>query len=238
MNLEGQSETQENTPRPFKEIPGLWIQLGQMTESFFTKELPRVSVSNTIYGVLIYAGASTLISVVQSLLGGIINFVTKPAGTQQSALLTIIGTTTIFICCFGLFVTPISFYLNNGISYVSALIFGGKGKFSSQAYLSSLFFVPLGLISSLVSLISLVPTVGIYIFSIALIGIAIIHIIFTIRSFKVVHSLTTGRAVAAVLSPIILILVPLCMIIVLTLMGPLVRNVFSTINSGLGTPAP
>jgi hypothetical protein len=219
MNLEEQPVTQENPPRPLKEIPGLWIQLGQMTEAF-------------------YAGVSTLFSVVQSLLGGIINFITKPAVTQQSGLLTIIGTTTIFLCCFGIFVTPISFYLNNGLSYISALIFGGKGKFSAQAYLSSLFVVPLGLILSLISLISLVPIVGIYIFSVALIGIAIVHLFFTIRSFKVVHGLTTGRAVAAVFAPLILILIPICLIVALTLMGPLVGKVFSTINSGLGTPTP
>jgi hypothetical protein len=62
----------------------------------------------------------------------------------------------------------------------------------------------------------------------------VFNVIFTVRIFKVVHNLTTGRAVAAVLSPYLLLLIPLCMIAVLALMGPSIGSVFSSIT----TPVP
>lgn len=234
MNLEEQSVSNEPTPRPFIEIPKLWLQIGQMTEDFFAKEILHASATNTLYGVLIFTGISTLISIFQSLTGAAVNFFTKSSIPQTTNLIT----SLLFLCCYGVIVTPVSFYLNNGINYIVALIFGGKGKFNSQAYISSLYFMPLGLIASLASFTSLIPKIGLYIFSIILLGISVFHILFTIRSFKVVHSFTTGRAVASVLSPLFLLLIPICIIGILMAMGPVIGNVFSTINSSLNTPTP
>jgi hypothetical protein len=238
MNIEDQAVSLVNSPRPFWEIPKLWLQLGRMTEAFFTNELSHTGSSSTIYGVLTYTVISTLLSVVQFILGSFINFLTSPTTAHQTDLAMMVGSMAIFLCCFGLIVTPISFYLNNGITYVGAQLFGGTGKFSSQAYLSSLFFVPLGFILSLIAFISPVPKVGIYIFSACLLGVAIFNMFLTIRSFKVVHHLSTGRATAAVLLPSAILLIPICIIAVLILAGPVIGNVFSEINTGLSTPAP
>ena len=35
MDPQEQINIQDTTPRPFKEIPGLWLQFTQMTEDFF-----------------------------------------------------------------------------------------------------------------------------------------------------------------------------------------------------------
>jgi hypothetical protein len=238
MNIEGQSIPVESTPRPFQEIPGLWLQLGKMTDAFFAGELSHASAANTIYSILTLAVVSTTLSVVQALLKDIINYSTASTATQPAGLATLIGSMTLILCCLGLVITPISFYLNNGITYLGALIFGGRGKFTSQAYLGSLFFVPLSLISSLAAFLSLIPQVGQYISYAGFFGVSIFHIFFTVRSVKAAHNLTTGKAVAAVLSPLALLLIPICMITILLLMGPAIGNVFSKINSSLGTPMP
>jgi hypothetical protein len=238
MNLEEQPVTFENTPRPFAEIPRLWLQVGRMTETFFSQELPHADARNTIFSILVYTGLSTILSVIHSILSGIIKIIGGSTDANTPEFASTIGIATIFLCCFVLILAPISFYLNNGILYVGALVFGGKGKFTGQAYLNSLFLVPLGLIASLAGFVSLIPEIGAYILSVVLLGITIFNIIFTVRSMKVVHGLTTGRAVAAVLLPFILLLIPICLIGLLTMMGPMVGNVFSSINSSLGTPAP
>jgi len=238
MTMEEQPVSLTNSPRPFSEIPALWLRLGQMTEAFFAAEYPRTSAANTIFGVLAYTAISTTLAVIQSLLGGIINYATAPSAAQGTQFATIYGTSIVFVCCFGLIVTPIGFYLNNGITYIGALIFGGKGSYNSQAYLSSLFLAPLGFISSLASFISLVPVVGSFIFFAVLCGVIVFNLILTIRVFKVVHDLSAGRAAAAVLLPMAFILVPICIIAVLMLMGPAIGNVFSDINAQLGTPMP
>jgi hypothetical protein len=239
MNLEEQTPTTDNTPRPFMEIPGLWMQLGQMTESFFAKEVSRVSNANTFYGVLLFTFVSTVVSVIQSLLGGLIDpSINSPDGLQ-TGLMSKTGFSILYLFCFGIFLIPISFYLNNAITFLCAKIFGGKGSFSSQAYLSSLFIVPLGIISSVASLIILIPIVGSCIGGLIVFGILIAQLIFTVRALKAVHGFTTGRAVSAILLPLIVFLViPVCLIAILALMGPQIGNVFSNILTEIGTPVP
>ena len=84
----------------------------------------------------------------------------------------------------------------------------------------------------------LIPKIGPYMFSVVLLGIAVFNIRFTVRLFKVVHGFTTGRALVAILLPLTLLLIPICIIGILMVMGPMIGNVFSTINSSLNTPVP
>lgn len=239
MNFEETPIPAQNTPRPFKEIPGLWLRFIQMTEAFFTNELPHASIQNTVISVMSYTGISTVLIVIQSLLGNLFNLTPLSSAMDPTQAASFARSITIFLCCFTIIGTPLSFYLNSGITYVSALIFGGKGKFTSQAYLTSLFFVPLGLISSLVSLIStLIPTGGNYILGIMTTAVILFHLRLLTRCLKAVHGFTTIRAIVAAVSPIILILIPLCMVAILAMMGPAVGSVFSTLNSSLGTTTP
>jgi hypothetical protein len=237
VNLKESHITNENTPRPLLEIPKLWIQLGQMTEAFFEKEVVHASTNNTIFGLLIYSVVSALISLVPSIFRSLINSSSNPPVIRQFGF----GAAVLisFLLCFGgIVTTPIFFYLNNGIYYVSALIFGGKGNFNSQTYLSSLYFAPLGIISSLSLYFTAVPKIGSYIVYLVLLGIVIFQTLFTIRLFKAVHRFTSGRAVASVLSPLLLLLIPICLIGILLFMGPGIGNVFSAINSSLNTTTP
>jgi hypothetical protein len=227
-----------NIKRRFLELPALWLRLGQMNESFFSSELPRTSIANTAYSVLLVTICTAILTVMGSFLGFLTGYAKAPAGTNPLSAVRAAGIVAIMFTCFGLVITPLSFYLNNGIAFVSALIFGGKGKYSSQTYLDSFYYVPLGLLGGLISLLSAIPKAGVWIVSVITLGVAIYSIVLRIRVFKVVHGFGTAKAVVAVLAPVILILIPLCIIMVLMIMGPAIGNVFSTINSQLGTPVP
>lgn len=227
----------ESTPRPFWEIPQLWLKLGQMTEIFFDKEISRTSTNNTILGILAFSAISAIISLLPSLLRSFINSYTNSVTTNgispDKGILI-----SLSLCVSSLIVAPVIFYSLNGIYYVSAHVFGGKGKFNSQSYLSSLYSVPLSIILFLGLYFMAVPKIGNYVIVIVQLGVAIFQTLFTIRSFKVVHRFTTKRAVATVLSPLILLLIPICLIGIWVFASLGVGNVFSIINSNLNIPTP
>jgi hypothetical protein len=225
---------EEPTPRPFNEIPGLWLKIGHMNEDFFAAELPHTSVRNTIYSVLIYTAISMLMTVVSSLLGRLLASLGNATASQAAEYTAFLLPMTVSLCCFSLFLVPISFYANNGLTYAAAHIFGGKGSFNAQAYLSSLYFVPFGILMSVFALGSAIPVAGPFVTLVLALASYVFNVIFTVRIFKVVHNLTTGRAVAAALVPYLLLLIPLCVIATLALMGPGIGGVFSSIT----TPVP
>ncbi|MFN2304805.1 MAG: YIP1 family protein, partial [Anaerolineales bacterium] len=194
--------------------------------------------ANTAYSVLLVTVCTAILTVIGSLIGFLTGYAKAPAGANHLDAAGAAGMVAILFTCLGLVITPLSFYLNNGIAFVSALIFGGKGKYSSQTYLDSLYYVPLGLLGGLIGLLSAIPKAGLWIVSVITLGLGIYSIVLRIRVFKVVHDFGTAKAVVAVLAPAVLLLIPLCIIIVLMIMGPAIGNVFSTINSQLGTPIP
>ena len=179
MNIEEKDNASENAPRPFSEIPGLWLQLSRMSEDFFSKEIAHASAKNTLLSVLLYTGISATISVLITLLSSAINYFSKTPSQQ----LANIGTAVLFSCCYAIIAIPLGFYLSNGITFVIALIFGGKGKFVSQAYLGSLFVVPLGLISSITSFALLIPIIGNYVLYVLL------FVILIFNHFDIIQSL-------------------------------------------------
>jgi hypothetical protein len=126
--------------------------------------------------------------------------------------------------CSALIGTLIGFYLSNGLVYLGARIFGGTGDSTTQAYLASLFAVPVGIVSGLVGL---VPCVGL----IAVLAVSVYAVVLNVRTVKVVHNLTTGQAVAAVLVPALVIgVLVACLVVVgLALLGPAIGNVFENI---------
>ncbi len=222
----------QNAPRPFSEIPPLWMQLPRMDRQFFAGELQHTSPLNTFFGVAIYSVIGTLAVLLVSVLQRLTRPSELPPGVENVAL--VIG-------CLMLFITPISFYLNSGLNYLSALVFGGKGKFNEQAYLASLFFVPIGIVSSVISLLAVIPVVGPIIEWPLLLVIVIFTTIYQYRAIRVVHSLTSGRAAGAVLAPfglIVCLCLPVVVIGVLMVLGPVIGNTFSSINQSLLTPVP
>jgi hypothetical protein len=215
------------SPRPFGEIPGLWVKVTQMTEEFFAQEAPRASGSNTLISVLILAAATAVLSAISTvILGGAQTAFLPPeyremagAGAGGGALGTL---------CTGLVGTLVGFYLSNGLVYLGARVLGGSGDFGTQTYLQSLFAVPIGIVASA---LNLVPCVGL----IAALAVAAYGIILNVRSVKVVHDLTTGKAVVAVLVPALLLaLLAACGVItLLAVLGPAINDVFQNIVTNM-----
>lgn len=101
------------------------------------------------------------------------------------------------------------FFISTGIYFLIARAFGGQGTFLQYAYSYLLFEVPLGIISSLVSLI---PILG----SLVALAIGIYRIILQVYMTMAVHRLSGGRATLAVLIlPIVLIILACVFVIVL-----------------------
>ncbi len=227
----------DTSPRPFSEIPSLWLKVTQMTEAFFAEEAPRASDGNTFVSILIYAVVAAILSALSALIGGGLQAVLRSSEFAQQPELgaaygASLGSTALCSACLGLIVVPFFFYLNNGLNYLGAHVLGGTGGFGAQAYLMSLFTVPLGTVANLVGLVPLAG--GCLSF---LIGLYVIFL--TVRLNKAVHQLTTGRAIVAALWPVALLFLIACVTIsMLLLLGPVVGNVFSNIVQNLGTPTP
>jgi hypothetical protein len=227
----------DTSPRPFSEIPSLWLKVTQMTEAFFAEEAPRASQGGTLVSILIYAVVDAILTALSALVGGGLQALSNlPEFGQRPELGATYGASLggVVLCyaCVGLIAVPLSFYLSNGLNYLGAHVLGGTGKFGTQAYLMSLFVVPLGMVASLVSL---VPLAGGCIS--LLVGIYVIFL--NVRLNKAVHQLTTGRAIVAAIWPLVLIPLAACAIIsVLLVLGPVIGNVFSNIVQNLETPVP
>ena len=137
--------------------------------------------------------------------------------------------------CGGLFGTLLGFYLGNGVIYLGARIFGGGGDFGTQTYLQSLFVVPIGIVSSVLSLVYVVPSVGPCVGGLAMLALAVYTIVLNVRAIKVAHDLTTGKAIAASIVPglVIGVVVSCLVIVALALLGPAIGEVFEDIVTNL-----
>ena len=215
------------SPRPFGEIPGLWTKIFQMTEQFFAQEAVRASGSNTLISVLIMGVVSSVLATISSLIWGGTQMAFLPPEYRE-AMAVGAGSNVVCSLCSTLIGTAIGFYLSNGLVYLGARIFGGTGDFTTQAYLASLFAVPVGIVSGLVGL---VPCVGL----IAVLAVSVYAVVLNVRAVKVTHNLTTGQAVAAVLVPALIIgAIVACLVVVgLAVLAPAIGNVFENIVTNL-----
>jgi len=215
------------SPRPFGEIPGLWLKITQMTEQFFAQEAPRASGSNTLISVVILAVLSAVLSALSSLIGGGLQAALLPPEYRDMAAAGLGGSVVCAICS-GLIGTALGFYIGNGLTYLGARVLGGDGDFGTQTYLQSLFAVPIGIVSAVAGL---VPVVG----AIAVLALAVYAFILNVRLFKVIHNLTSGKAVAAIILPglAVAVVVACLMIVILIVLGPAIGNVFSDIVNNI-----
>ena len=173
-----------DSPRPFREIPGLWNKIFKMDEAFFVAEAPRVSKGNTLIAVLIYAVFCT-----------ILGFINRPAKQMESlqnispALSQgILIVVYIFATMVLLATVLIGFYIGIGLLHLVSRMFKGQGSFATLAYLQSLFIFPIIILTTIGSLI---PYLGILLNFVLL----VFQIILTVRTLKATYRFTTGRAV-------------------------------------------
>lgn len=98
---------------------------------------------------------------------------------------------------FSIILAPIAFLIGVAIWHVIASLLGGKGSFETYAYLLATFQAPLSIISALLGLIPLAaclsPLISIY------------QLVLIYFATKVAHDLSSGRALAVVLTPILVV---------------------------------
>ncbi len=132
------------SPHPFYEIPGLWLRLFKMTEQFFAQESTRASISNTLISILIHTVVTAIFSVISSFLSGSMQRSNIPPEYPKA----VAGKFALYSACCLVFITPVGFYLSNGLLCLGARILGGVGDYETQTYLQALYTVPLGFVTS------------------------------------------------------------------------------------------
>ena len=212
--LETPLEKPVNTSRPFREIPGLWLRIFEMNEAFFRNEIPRTSTLNTFYSVLVYTGVVIFSYILQVVFAP--NDLFNLDGASQELNFLSIFTGASLVC--SLIFIPLLFYISNGIYFGIAKLFGGTGTFRTHAYINSLFFVPMSIASVVLSLVTLIPNIGRILSIVPALFLCCFYILMSVWCYKAVHNLSTGRALGVVFLPVVLILIPLCLLAIFVFM--------------------
>jgi hypothetical protein len=116
-----------------------------------------------------------------------------------------------------------------------AKLFGGTGSFEKLAYTFSMITVPVSVISSVLALVGIVPFIGILTGLISF-GLSIYVLVLEVQAIKAVNSLDTGKAAGALILPglVFALFICCCVVIGLAVMGPVIGDVFDSINQSLG----
>lgn len=126
--------------------------------------------------------------------------------------------------------TLIGFTISAGYAYLMGRALGGNATFDQLAYTLAAYMAPLGLVSSIISVIPVVRCLGIVI--------AIYGIVLSVTAIKAAQGLDWGKAFLA--SPaalaLVLFLLAACVIIIMLITGPTIGNVFSDIYPELNMP--
>jgi hypothetical protein len=129
-----------------------------------------------------------------------------------------------------------------GVVHLIARAFGGTGTYDRMAYVFAAIFVPTALIATVVAVLQAIPVVG---FAVALcfiplsLALSIYVIVIEVIATMAVYGIGGGSATVAVLAlPIVLGVCCACALIIgLAALGPMIGNVFSSINNSLqGVP--
>jgi hypothetical protein len=131
-------------------------------------------------------------------------------------------------------IATVFFAIGAAIVQWIAKMFGGKGTNDQLAYTFAAIGVPYSLISSIFILLSAIPFVGLC-FRLIL-GLAGIYIlVLEVMAVKGVNQFGWGPAIGSLFIPILVIALLCCCVIfvLLSVMGPVIGNIFSTINQSL-----
>jgi hypothetical protein len=116
--------------------------------------------------------------------------------------------------------TPIFFLIGVGILYLIARLLGGTGAYGNYAYLIATFQAPITILNAILALI---PFLG------GCIGflLTIYGLVLTYYATKVAHGLTSGKAIAVVLIPLLVVL-----LLVGCVIFSAIGLIFSTMGQG------
>jgi hypothetical protein len=95
-------------------------------------------------------------------------------------------------------ISLVSWLFGSGVNYVFAKLLGGKGDYTKQSYLLSLYIAPLSIVSAIITSI---PVVGVWLsFFVSIYGFYLLTL-----ALKEAHGYSTGRAILTWLIPFVII---------------------------------
>ena len=132
-------------------------------------------------------------------------------------------------------ITTIFFAIGIYIFQWIAKMFGGKGTTDQLAYAMAAISAPVSIVSGFLGLLGAIPYIGLC-FSLISLIILVDVIVLEIMAIKGVNQFGWGAAIGTFFIPtLVIIFVCGCLVIgTLMMLGPVIGNVFSTINSSLG----
>jgi hypothetical protein len=181
----------------------------------FLAERPGADYRKVWVGILIYAvvgavavflgqviSAAMQVALVPALGGGSLDETTLGAGF--SLILALV------IAVFTFFASLASLWISSGIYWLSSRAFGAQGTYKDQTYLLSLVFVPLGLVSALLSIL---PFLGAFIAA----AVGIYGIVLTVFALQATHEVSGARAFFIWLVPTLIIVGIICICVVISI---------------------
>ncbi len=191
----------------------LWVFVGFLIEFFLSFLVPQRALGS----MLSQYGISTGQQVGGGLVGTVVSLICG------APILALIGTLFFAI----------------GVALVQwiAKMFGGRGTNAQLAYAWAAFAAPFSIVAGVFSLLAAIPFVGLC-FNILLFILSIYVIVLEVIAVKGVNQFGWGGALGAVFIPGLVIGFLCACIVIVSLMalGPVIGNVFSTINQSLTAP--
>lgn len=204
----------QSSPLPLNEaVRGLfaqyWQAIAHPSPKFFAREMGKAKwniVWVQIIGYSIIVALFSLLSAIGFDVNAAANSVVSGADTNglpASAMgvlqhiLVIVYSASIYG---QILITPLTIFIGLGILYLLAKVFGGTGKFVTQLYCSLLFLIPLGVISSFLSLLfSYLPAGGSTLAFLISVAKLVYECVLLGYLLIPVHRISSGRATGAVL---------------------------------------
>ncbi|MEM7034878.1 MAG: Yip1 family protein [Chloroflexota bacterium] len=205
--------------------------LTQPGEPVFEQERakPTATLQTALIWIVVAAVIAAIFSAISALISSFFNvgsaFLSSDLPPEAAAIMGGVGGGTAFgAFCFTLIGAPIGFLIGSGIYMLIAKLLGGTGTFEEQTYLLATFTAPIMIVNSV---ISVVPILG----GCVSIFITIYQLVLTYYAIKVSHGMESGRAIATVLIPIVIVF--LCVACgVVAIMATAGAAVFEGLNSG------
>jgi hypothetical protein len=215
-----------SAPEPFYQV---WIKaITKPNEQTFADiaNSPDASPNKAYLWVFLTSLVSYFLIMVMTLIFSSL----QSGGDMTTSLISVICGVPI-----GALVVTLIFAIDVAIVQWVAKLFKGVGTYGQLVYAMGAISAPVGLVSGVIGGLSRMPYIGLC-FSVLTFGLVIYTIVLNVMAVKGVNKFGWGEAVGSMLLPglVIGVLCACVVIAVLMLLGPIIGNVFSTINNSIG----
>ncbi len=224
------------TPLPLnqavQQLPNQYIRvLTKPSPATFAEELHKASWDITLVQLLIMIIVGIVFGIITALFSSAIanSYVSNSnlTGSSMQAFRALLISSSIGGAFLRIITVPLSFFIGVGIQFLLAKAFKGEGTFLTQSYTTLLYQVPIYIISSVISLLGIIPVAGGIIVLIIGLALFVYSVVLNVYQIMATHRLSGGRAAAVVLIPyaVGLLLLLLCGIAFGALLLTTLRNV-------------